>query len=203
MAEEKKDKDNVQTSDSNVTITKEQFDKLVGMAQSVQSLTEKINSLENKSDESNIVEANGERKPAAMVEMRCINDSPIIDMEFVEEKEMRNGVEVITSVKAKCKTLDGKTHTIPYFNGSRESYENQKLMKFQLVDQVDGTGASSVKKNKVYTGDVLPEIIRTPGENPKFSGKMVKAYVEFHERTFTVLVDGKKHQLTENQLQYK
>lgn len=195
------DKD--KTTDKQVTLSQEQFDKLIGMAQKVEILTEELASLKNSNEEDNLVEANGEQKPAGLVEMRCIGGSPIIEMEFVEEKAIRDGFEVILSVKAKCKTLDKKEHLIPYFNGTKESYERQQVLTFKLVNQIDGTGASRVKKDKVFTGAVLPELIRTPGESPKFSGKMVKAFVENVERFYTIIVDGKEYELSEKQLQFK
>jgi hypothetical protein len=136
------------------------------------------------------------RKSATRMRIRTIDGKPIVDMKLVPDIQLSNdGTAVVKSYMAHC-TISGsdKIHKIPYMNGTQSSYENQKVMEYQLTDCVasDESGASSVDYNVVVSKHGKVAEIDRSGGDARATGREVTLVETRDFRKYTLLVDGEK-----------
>lgn len=154
--------------------------------------------------ESNIVDVN-ERRAADEATLRTVGGVLIKEMKLENKiKVNEQGFSIVQGQTAKIETVDGKKHSIPYGDGSPESYQNLPLKTFKFVDSVDMTGASKVTEVPEYSGRTVPERVWEGGVG-RLTGRMVRMKVvkEMREYRLKDQSTGEVFDATEKMLSYR
>lgn len=156
------------------------------------------------SAESNIVDVN-ERRAADEATLRTVAGVLIKEMKLENKTKVNEqGFSIVQGQTAKIETVDGKKHSIPYGDGSPESYQNLPLKTFKFVDSVDMTGASKVTEVPTYSGRTVPERVWEGGIG-RLTGRMVrmKEVKEVREYKLKDQSTGEVFDATEKMLSYR
>lgn len=179
-----------------------------GIAKATEGLNAKIAELsaakDNDGQDSNIVDVN-ERRAADEATLRTVAGVLIKEMKLENKvKVNEQGFSIVQGQTAKIETVDGKKHSIPYGDGSPDSYQNLPLKTFKFVDSVDMTGASKVSEVPEYSGRTVPERVWEGGVG-RLTGRMVRMKVvkEVREYKLKDPETGEVFPATEKMLSYR
>lgn len=179
-----------------------------GIAKATEGLNAKIAELsaakDNDGQDSNIVDVN-ERRAADEATLRTVAGVLIKEMKLENKvKVNEQGFSIVQGQTAKIETVDGKKHSIPYGDGSPDSYQNLPLKTFKFVDSVDMTGASKVSEVPEYSGRTVPERVWEGGVG-RLTGRMVRMKVvkEVREYRLKDTETGEVFPATEKMLSYR
>lgn len=165
---------------------------------------EDISKREKSSDDVDYDPDDLKRRPPEGCYLRCYNGSPIVEtkLSYQEEVDKFGNIHQI-GVTIDLKTLDGQTAKMPYGSTSSNDYLNLEKKLFKFANCVDETGASKVDRGVVIEkGQIV--IKRNPGEQVMVDGELkggqgrVQQVVRKDIRYYTIIVDGKTHELHED-----
>lgn len=175
------------------------------IAEGIAKGLEQINSAKSAETENNLIVDVEERRAADEATLRTVGGVLIKDMKIENKTKVNEqGFAVVQGQTAKIETVDGKKHSIPYGDGSPESYQNLPQKTFKFVDSVDMTGASKVTEVPEYSGRTVPERIWEGGVG-RLTGRMVRMKVvkEVREYKLKDPVTGEVFPATEKMLSYR
>jgi len=179
-----------------------------GVAKATEGLNAKIAELSAVKDanpeDANIVDVD-ERRSADEATLRTVGGVLIKEMKLENKtKTNEQGFTIVQGQTAKIETVDGKKHSIPYGDGSPESYQNLPQKTFKFVDSVDMTGASKITEVPEYSGRTVPERVWEGGVG-RLTGRMVrmKTVKEVREYKLKDQSTGEVFPATEKMLSYR
>lgn len=181
-------------------------EQIAQMNEFQQGLVQRVEAVESKSsdtipDEEDVPDAVTSRQPVKFHRLATYKGSPVISIKL-SNKYTRdgNGRDIVASTDADIVTLDGTKAKIPYGTELPEDFIKLPSEKFALVNQISENGASKIEKGVVvYRGGVVAEQ-STEGGQIHPTGRMVRQVVTRDIHYYTILVDGKEHTLSEDQL---
>lgn len=172
-------------------------------------LTEMNNRLEqiakkNPNDDIDFDPDDLKRKAPEGCYLRCYEGSPIVKtkLSYQEDVDKFGNVHQLGAI-IKIQTLDGKETEMPYGSTFSNDYLNLEKKYFAFTNSVDETGASKVERGVVIEkGQIV--VKRNPGEQVFVDGELkggqgrVQQVVRKDMRYYTIVVDGKNHELHED-----
>lgn len=177
-------------------------DQIAAQNELIANLTKEVSESRAASNEPEVVST--DRKPPAYLRIATYEGKPIVDMRLIKKTKLDdNGAHRVIGMEAVCKLAGvDKKITISYGDSENENdYMRLPRVRYELTDIVDSTGASKVDANKVIADGGLTPEKKLSGDNTLVAtGKMVKMVVRADVRTYTILVDGKKVQLTQDKI---
>ncbi len=146
------------------------------------------------------------RKPPEGCYLRCFEGSPIVETKLSYQEDVdKFGNVHQTGATIKIKTLAGEQAEMPYGSTFSNDYLNLEKRLFKFTNSVEETGASKVDKGVVIEkGQIV--VKRNPGEQVYVDGDLkggqgrVQQVVRKDIRYYTILVDGKEHEIHEDVL---
>lgn len=180
-----------------------------GIAKATGAMQEKIAELSAQIKNTDPVDSNivdvQERKSADEATLRTVDGVLIKEIKLENKTKVNEqGFSIIQGQTAKIETVDGKKHSIPYGDGSPESYQNLPLKTFKFVDSVDMTGASKLTEVPEYSGRTVPERVWEGGIG-RLTGRMVRMKVVKDVREYRLKDQstGEVFDATEKMLSYR
>jgi hypothetical protein len=176
-----------------------------------QQLAEMNNRLENiakknPNDDIDFDPDDLKRKPPEGCYLRCYNGSPIVKtkLSYQEDVDKFGNVHQLGAT-IKLQTLDGQKTELPYGSTFSNDYLNLEKKLFKFTSPVDETGASRIDKGVIVEkGQIV--VKRNPNEQVYVDGDLkggqgrVQQVVRKDIRYYTILADGKEHEIHEDVL---
>ncbi len=155
----------------------------------------------NQASEPEVVDLN--RKPAGNILIATIDGMPITDMKL-EKKTMLNGAgqTVVTGFDAICK-VHGIDKSVKITYGDMDNpkdYLNLPRTRFDLVDQVEESGASQVDRGRVVRNDGLVDEKKEVNNVLITTGRKVQLAIREDFRYYTIEVNGEKVTLPQDKI---
>ncbi len=155
----------------------------------------------NQASEPEVVDLN--RKPAGNILIATIDGMPITDMKL-EKKTMLNGAgqTVVTGFDAICK-VHGIDKPVKITYGDMDNpkdYLNLPRTRFDLVDQVEESGASQVDRGRVVRNDGLVDEKKEVNNVLITTGRKVQLAIREDFRYYTIEVNGEKVTLPQDKI---
>lgn len=147
-----------------------------------------------------------QRRPPEGCYLRCYEGSPIVKtkLSYQEDVDKFGNVHQL-GVTIKLQTLNGKEADLPYGSTFSNDYLNLEKKLFKFANAIDETGASKVDKGAIIEkGQIV--VKRNPTEQIYVDGDLkggqgrVQQVVRKDIRYYTIVVDGKEHEVHEDVL---
>lgn len=147
-----------------------------------------------------------QRRPPEGCYLRCYEGSPVVKtkLSYQEERDRFGNVHQM-GANIKLETLDGKSAELPFGSTLSNDYINLEKKLFKFANAIDETGASKIDKGVIIEkGQIV--VKRNPTEQVYVDGDLkggqgrVQQVARKDIRYYTIIVDGKEHEVHEDVL---
>lgn len=202
-------KDNKDTQATSPETTVIETRVLTSLQEQIAALAKQVaeNSVQIK-ENAKLSEEETERQPAKLIRLATYKGAPITKMRLVEKTAIDGkGQTVINGMEAICSVVGiDKEVKITYGDMKNpEDYLNLPRKDFEMTDFMDGeeglSGASRIERNKVVaTQGTVPENILSSDNALVPTGRMIPVTEKRNVRYYTIIVNGEKVELSEDNL---
>lgn len=176
-------------------------EQLAANNETIASLQKQVAASNDAARDPEIVD--GERKPAGNILIATIDGMPITEMRLVKKTKVNDaGMTVVLGFDAVCK-VHGKKEEVTITYGDMDNptdYLNLPRTRFDLIDQIDHSGASKIEPKKLIRSDGLVDEKQEVNNQLVPTGRKVRLDIREDFRYYTIEVNGEKLTLPQNNI---